>query len=275
MKQGYHPAQYWEQRLSKRLDLSTVGHMGLGPIYNKWLYKARFRALGRAIKALDLKCNGKSLLDVGVGSGGWIPFWEELGVSTLVGLDITSASVVALKKQYPQYRFIQRDIGETSSIALTERYEFVTAFDVLFHITDDTAFSNAISNISGLVKPGGWVIVSDSFCQKPWGPIYHEYHRTWDHYVQQLHKGDLEPVHFEPIFFTMTTTICDYDVPYGRHLSRFTARVLSLVSRLASRQGTEWTNHLIASSLYLADGVFCRLGRPGPSLKILFARKRC
>lgn len=273
MSQQYIPAKYWEERLSKKLDLSTVGHIGLGYVYNNWLYKARYRALRRGIRTLDLRCEGKSLLDVGVGSGSWIPFWQPLGVFNLVGLDITSASVVALQKEYPQYTFIQGDICEALSIALADRFDFLTAFDVLFHITDDIAFSNAISNISELVKSGGWVILTDSFCEKPWGPTFKEYHRTWTHYAQQLQKVDLKPVHFESIFFTMTTTICACDVLYGRLLSQFTARMLRLVSILASRQQTEWINHLIGSFLYIADGALCRLSGTGPSLKILFARK--
>lgn len=273
MNREYHPATYWEQRLSKELGLSTVGHIGLGYVYNNWLYKARYRALRRGIRALDLKCKGKSLLDVGVGSGGWIPFWQDLGFANLVGLDITSASVAALQKQYPQFKFVKGDICERFSLASIEAFDFVTGLDVLFHITDDTAFSNSISRISDLVKPSGWVIISDSFCGNPWGPIYHEYHRTWDHYLRELHKVDLEPIHFESIFFTMTTTICACDVLYGRLLSQFTARMLRLVSILASRQQTEWINHLIGSFLYIADGVLCRLSGTGPSLKILFARK--
>lgn len=273
MSQQYIPAKYWEQRFSKKLDLSTVGHLGLGPAYNKWLYKARFRALSRGIRKLDLRCRGESLLDLGVGSGGWIPFWQNLGLAKLVGLDITSASVATLQEQYPQYKFIQGDICDAVAIGLTEKFEFITAFDVLFHITDDSAFSKSISTISQLVKPNGWVIISDSFCEKPWGPIYHEYHRTWNHYLQELRKADLDPVHCVPIYFTMTTTICACEVPCGNLLSQFTGIVLKVVARLARRWQTEWINNLIGSVLYIADGVLCRFSGTGPSLKIVFARK--
>ena len=34
----YDPKEYWEHRLSKKLDLTTVGHSGLGYVYNHWLY---------------------------------------------------------------------------------------------------------------------------------------------------------------------------------------------------------------------------------------------
>lgn len=93
------------------------------------------------------------------------------------------------------------DIGGELPI-ISERFDIVTAFDVLFHIhiTDDTAFSRAILNISKMVKYGGLVIISDSFCSKPWGPFYHEYHRTYEHYVRELRLAGMEPIHLEPIF---------------------------------------------------------------------------
>jgi len=273
MKQDYNPKRYWEQRLSNDLDLSTVGQIGLGHVYNNWLYKARFRAVRRGIRKLDLPCSSKSLLDVGVGSGAWIPFWQDLGVSTIVGLDITSTSVTTLKNKYPRFSFLQGNICDPPPPAVTEQFDLVTAFDILFHITDDTAFSTAISNISHLVKYGGWVMLTDSFCHKPWGPTYHEYHRTRDHYLRQLHKVGLQSDHVEPIFFTMTTTLCACNPLYAHLLSPFTAIIPRLISKLAAHQTTEWFNQLIGFTLYFVDGILSRTSKGGPSLKILFARK--
>jgi ubiquinone/menaquinone biosynthesis C-methylase UbiE len=273
MGEKYNPKEYWEHRLSNRLDITTVGQLGLG-IYNYWLYKARFRAMRRALRKLEIDVSGKSLIDVGVGSGAWIPFWEKGGVSKIVGLDITSASVLALRKRYPQFDFIQSDISGKLFILQEESFDIVTAFDILFHIIDDKNFHETISNITKLVKRDGWVFISDSFGTRSYGPFYHEYHRTYDHYMNELNQVGLKPVHFEPIFFTMTTPLCASDIRFGQLLSKFIRITLKMVTIIASNQKFARVNHLVGFFLYFLDGILYRVLKEGPGLKILFAYKR-
>lgn len=263
--------EYWERRLSKRLDLTTVGHSGLGGVFNGWLYRARDRALRRGLKAASIVASGVDMLEIGTGSGAWIPFWLAQGVHHLTGVDITLVSVTTLGKQYPRLDFVQCDIGQPAPLAGS--FDLITAFDTLFHITDDTAFSCAIANIASLLKPGGTAIISDSFCSDPFGPFATEYHRTRAHYLSELALNQLEPVHIEPIFFAMTTTLCKNTTSL-RRLSKITARLLWVVQRLAQRKQTEWLNHLIGGSLYGIDGVLGSALDNGPSLSLLFVRRR-
>jgi len=269
----YDPKEYWEHRFSKNLDLTTVGHSGLGFVYNHWLYRARFHAMHRAIRKLNLDVSGKSLLDIGVGSGTWIPFWLECSVSKIVGIDITSSSILTLSNHYPQFDFVQANICGPLPYAKDHYFDIVTGFDILFHIVDNKQFLNAIENISKFTKKSGWVIICDSFCSTSWGPYYHEYHRTYEDYYNTLEAFELNIAHIEPIFITMTTTLCDPNLGYVRLLGSFTRAMLSLVSKLSSRQSTEWINHIIGSTLYVLDTALCRTVRTGPSLKILFAQK--
>ena len=273
MEEKYDPEAYWERRLSKKLDLTTVGQMGLGYVYNSWLYRARFHAMYRALRKLNLNISSKSLIDIGVGSGAWIPFWQKHNISKIVGLDIASASVCALGNRYPQYSFLKADICSTSKIPSGETFDIVTAFDVLFHITNDSDFSNGILNLSKLVKRGGWAIISDSFGNKPWGPFYHEYHRSYDHYLEKFYSAGLKTVHIEPIFYTMTTNICNSNPGYQRFISQFTKAMLNIVSRLSYHPQTEWMNHLIGCSMYLIDRTLYQIEKTGFSLKLLFAQK--
>jgi len=274
MTQQYDPESYWQSRLSGKLDLTTVGCSRLGQSYNLWLYRARFRAVRRALTTLNLDFSAKSLMDIGVGSGAWIPFWQRRGVSRIVGLDITSASVSGLRGRYPQLRFVQGDVGSPSCVVAGEQFDVVTAFDVLFHITDDGSFSNAIANISKLVKLSGWVLMSDGFCAEAWGPAFHEYHRSYGHYLRELRAVGLEPVYVEPIFYTMTPALRDAESRCDHALALFTTMALGFVKKLASRPGTERLNHVTGCSLYLMDGILSRLTRAAPSLKILVAKKR-
>lgn len=273
MEGQYDPKAYWENRFSKNLDLTTVGHSGLGHVYNSWLYRARFNAMRRALRTLNLDVSRKSLMDIGVGSGAWIPFWQRYRISKIVGLDITSTSIRTLKNKYPQFNFIQGNISKELTFAQNEYFDIVTAFDILFHITNDIDFHKAVENISARIRKGGWAIISDSFCNTSWGPFYHEYHRNFDDYARVLNMVSLDIVHIEPIFITMTTTMCDLSLGYIRLLDNFTRLTLSIVNKLSSRQSTEWINHMIGSTLYVLDTAFCRTAETGPSLKILFAKK--
>jgi SAM-dependent methyltransferase len=273
LKGEYRPKEYWEHRFSINLDLTTVGSIGLGYVYNHWLYRARFHAVHRALRKLNLDISRKLLLDIGVGSGAWIRFWQQHSVLKIVGLDITTTSIRALTNKYPEFDFIQGNISDSFPFNKSENFDIATAFDILFHITDNKEFSRAIANISKCVRKGGWIFISDSFCDSSQGPFYHDYYRSYDEYLEEFNMTSLKVVHIEPIFFTMTTPICNYNHGSKRLLSQFSRVTLRLVNMLSSNHQTELINHLIGCSLYLLDDILCRILKTGPSLKILFAKK--
>jgi len=274
-KPEYHPQAYWENRLSSaKLDVDLVGHSGLGLTYNRWMYRARFSALYRGLKRLDIQPQGKSIVDIGVGSGAYIPFWQAYNPGSFVGLDITNTSVRTLQNKYPDFYFHQFDVTNDASAIQINTSDIVTTFDVLFHIVEDKLFSRAISNIASLARQGGWVILSDGFCENPWGPTFNEYHRSRDEYLAELKINHLELVHQEPIFYTLTTTLCSKKSPYLRVLQAFTAFMPKLVRRLAQSGRTEWVNHAIGAPLYLLDIWLGSLTKKGPSLKYWFCRKK-
>ena len=259
---------YWEERLSANLGLTTVGHAGLGYAYNAWLYRARYRALRRALAVAGIDARGAAVAEVGVGSGAYIPFWRAQGIRRLTGLDITSISVQTLAARYPEYAFVQCDIGPVLSAAAPRDHELVTAFDVLFHIVEDAHFARAIANLAGLARPRGHLLISDSLADRAWGPTHTEHHRTFDHYRDEMERNRLRVVAVEPIFYTMTTTFAG-----SPSLARFTRRTTRAIGKLAARPATAWANHLSGAALYAADGLLARSGERGPSLNLLVAVK--
>jgi SAM-dependent methyltransferase len=264
----FRPGDYWEGRLSANLDLTTVGHAGLGSAYNAWLYRARYRALRRALAAAGITVAGRSVVEIGVGSGAYIGFWESQDVGALTGLDITRVSVESLAARYPEYTFAQCDIGHSLPGGIRRDYDLVTAFDVLFHIVDDSNFARAIGNLARLARPGGHVLVSDSLADRAWGPTRTEYHRTYAQYLAEMAKHGVCPVRIEPIFYTMTTTFAG-----SGGLARFTGATTRTAGRLAARPVTAWANEMIGGGLYAVDGLLARSGERGPSLNLLVARK--
>lgn len=272
MPKTYDPQTYWEQRLTTQLNVTTVGHSGLGYVYNAWLYHRRFQVMKRLLPRLMLNLNDANIVEFGVGSGLWVQFWQEQQIQKLIGIDITQASVNTLSQKFPSYQFWQGDIGSPHLLLPDRQYDIVTAFDVLFHLTDDEMFFQAIQHLGSLVKQDGVVLISDSFCPEPWGPYFHEYHRSYQQYETALKQAGLNIVHIEPIFFLMTTTLCQNS--WVGKLLRFIVKINTfVVRRLARYPYLEPLNHLIGGALYLLDSVIAPFMRSGPSLKFLVAQR--
>ena len=119
--------------MSKNFSLGGAGHTGLGLEYNKWLYKARIRALNKLLKDEQINPRGEQILDIGCGTGFYIDYWEKMGAAGIVGLDITEASISRLTAIYPKFKFVKADITD-EKLELKEEFDIITAFDVLFHI---------------------------------------------------------------------------------------------------------------------------------------------
>lgn len=269
MNKLYNPKEYWQERLSSQeLTVATVGYSGLGLEYNTWLYWQRFHALERGIKKFGLNVNGKSVLDVGVGSGAYIPFWQKMNANGITGVDLTNASVNTLQQKFPHLRFFQLDITAEISSLNYQDFDIITCFDVLFHIIDDDAFSRAINNLSDLLIPGSILIISDGFCTDPWGPKFHEYHRSFKNYQSELNKNQLSVVHIEPIFFLMTTPLCG-----SKLLQRLIAIEIRVIRLFGKRKISSWINHLIGAALFGVDYIMGEISPTCPGLKFCFIQK--
>jgi 2-polyprenyl-3-methyl-5-hydroxy-6-metoxy-1,4-benzoquinol methylase len=141
----YDPRQYWEERLSTNFNLASVGLRKRGIAFNKWSYRSRLYALEQALQRHQINPQGAHICEVGCGTGFYIPFWLAHRPRELVGWDITKTSVEHLPEKFPQARFEQRDIGQPLVNYDGTGFDLVTVFDVLFHVTDPTAFEQALN----------------------------------------------------------------------------------------------------------------------------------
>ncbi|SRR5216683_1994358 len=158
------PPAYWERRLKENWGLQGVGYLGFGTSYNKWLYAVRKHIFKREVSFLNINPCIAKVLDVGSGTGFWLEQWQKLGARKIVGSDITNFAVQELRKAYPTIRILRLDIANSAEIQkLEDRFDVITAFDVLFHIPDDERFEAAIENVSHLLSVGGYFLFSDNF----------------------------------------------------------------------------------------------------------------
>src|SRR5258708_1930554 len=146
MHTKYDPQSYWETRLKDGPALNTVGYLGLGLAYNKWLYRMRKQVLERALRRFPIVSEKTSVFEVAPGSGFYLPIWSSHGVHDLTAADITQAVVTYLRPLWPDFQFLRADIG-TVGPPVSRQFDIVTAFDVLFHIVNEQSWQNAVTNL--------------------------------------------------------------------------------------------------------------------------------
>lgn len=258
---SFDPAKYWETRLRDKFDLGGVGSIDLSIAYNEWLYRLRKRYFRKYV-APRVEAEGiRSVIDIGSGTGFYIERWLESGVSSIIGLDITDASVSRLSTQYPGLRFIRDDIGE-SKLTLPSA-DAVSAFDVLFHIVDDLRFEHALTRIANMVKPGGLFVYSDVFQRHAEFRSVHQAGRCLDYISAILTRVGFAIEDRRPVFVTMVDPT---DVR-----SEFWRACWLRVGRFAA-EGRR-TSYLLGATLYAVDALLTDLLREGPSIEVMFCRR--
>ena len=185
---AYEPREFWQRRLSEQFDLRGTGEIGLPLAYNRACYALRLAVLERALREAGVAVQGKSVLDVGCGTGFFTGFYLEHGARVL-GLDIAPVAIERLAQRHPQARFVLADVSEA---ALDQRFDVVNAFDVLYHITDDARWERAVRNLAAAVAPGGLLLATDTFATLP-GLASHNVARPLARYQALFDATGLEP----------------------------------------------------------------------------------
>ena len=155
----YEPREFWQRRLSEHFDLRGTGETGLPLAYNRACYDLRRSVLDRALREAGVALAGRTVLDVGCGTGFFTAYYLERG-ARVTGLDIAPVAVERLEARHPDARFMLADVSEA---ALAERFDVVNAIDVLYHITDDARWERAVRHLAAAVAPGGLLLATDTF----------------------------------------------------------------------------------------------------------------
>ncbi len=159
---GYCPGEYWTRRLESERSLRGTGHILYSEGYNRWLYRAKRRALRRALG--DAVAQTRAL-DAGCGSGWVVGQLTAMGAS-VDGFDIAAPAVERLRAQSEGGDFFQLALGEEPIPRPDASYDLVTALDVAYHVVDDQRWENAVAEMARVLRPGGRLMVTDSL-----GPV--------------------------------------------------------------------------------------------------------
>jgi SAM-dependent methyltransferase len=255
--------QYWENRLGANPSLREVGYSMLGASYNKWLYKVRKAVLRRRVAALNLDLSRASVLDIGSGSGFYINFWKELGTPSVLGSDLTHNAVIHLRGRFPQNTFHELDIADELPPTIKGTFDIVSAFDVLFHITDDDRFRRAICNVAHLLRSGGVFCFTDLFLHRDTERNAHYVSRSLCEIERAVAAAGLEIIDRRPVFVLMNEPL-DTNSTFIRSLWR----VCMLPVRAWETLGALW-----GMALYPLDLVLTALLAESATTEIMVCRK--
>jgi SAM-dependent methyltransferase len=270
-RRAYEPNRYWNELVSTDATLRNVAYPEFSESFNRHLYRAMTTAVLEALALRGTDLRGESVLDIGSGTGVWVRLWERLGASRIVGLDLSAPAVDRLRHRYPVWAFHEADVS-SEALPLEERFDVVSAMSVLLHITDDTRFARAISNISRLLEPDGTLIVMDPIVTRRWwGPPFDETSnskaRSLDEWEAALRGVGLEPEVIVPV-----THLLANPVDTKRRIGFQTLSLYwSLLSALIGRR--ERLGDFLGRGLFQVDRLLLHVLASGPSTKLMFARR--
>jgi 2-polyprenyl-3-methyl-5-hydroxy-6-metoxy-1,4-benzoquinol methylase len=258
----FDAAEYWENRLTDSYTLGATGWSGLGESFNRWSYSVRKRVFARAVRETLGDVSSLRVLDVGSGTGFYLDAWRRLGVTKLVGSDLTAAAVARLTARYPDVAIHKLDIGAGDGRLEVAAFDVISIIDVLYHIVDDERYEQAIANLAAMLKPGGTLLLTENFV----GATQigrHQINRTEQSVRVMLESKQLSPAGQWPVFFLMNTPVSSQ--------SQLLARWWRLAMRIAGHgEAWGWT---LGAALFPVEVALGRVRRDGPSTKLAAWRR--
>jgi SAM-dependent methyltransferase len=227
------------------------------------MYRVRRVAFRRYVRPASRREPANRVVDIGSGTGFYINLWQQLGVAHLTGVDITTVAVDALRARFPAAEFVRADISEEFA-PLEAAADIVSAFDVLFHVVDDAAFTRSLRNIAAMLRPGGLFVLSDVFQHDSAFGTTHQVGRTLETILRELDSAGFDVELRRPVFVFMAD-------PTDSH-SRILRLVYSVITRAVSRgRAIAWA---VGALMYPIEVVATRIRTEGPSIELMIARRR-
>jgi 2-polyprenyl-3-methyl-5-hydroxy-6-metoxy-1,4-benzoquinol methylase len=201
---SFDPEQFWNERLRDDYSLSGVGWQELRQEFNRWMYRTRRDVFLRHVGRVLSNDRQLSVLDVGAGTGFYIDLWHKLGVSDISAADISDFAVEQLRERYPGMTVSHLDISKPEVLdEFQRRFDAVSAMDVLFHVIDDDAYTRAVGNLAGMVKPGGILLLTETFARDRLQNADHNVFRSRELVESLLREAGMVPVASHPTFILL------------------------------------------------------------------------
>jgi Glycosyltransferase len=271
-KNDFNYRDYWNNRLNNKFDIEGVGYIGLGQIYNEFLYKSRFEILSYIIDKLFGQIKNKSVLELGPGIGLFTDYFCKNNVDKYYAIDISEKSQKELSEKFEAFKFTLGDIAEKENYP-KDKYDFVFAADVLLHLTDEEKYKNVIKNLSDVLKDDGYIVLFDPITtidSKSMSP--HLVIRDIRYIKEILKENELEVIGVMPSAFFM-------NYPFDKDIIKEKAdkaqNIFDLIQvAFGSTQLTDVTKKDLANWLSLLDKQCIVNNKFGLSQKVIVIKKK-
>jgi hypothetical protein len=141
-----------------------------------------------------------------------------------------------------------------------QRFDLVTAIDVLYHIVDELEFDRALDALVERMAPAGFLLLSDVFPDRPKRVASHVLRRPLARYEELLGKKGVVLVDREPIFAILGDPVRRSGF-HGRDLlMQATWRVLSKLVRSTPERLRDSLGRTAAQALIPFDRLLKRTG---------------
>jgi 2-polyprenyl-3-methyl-5-hydroxy-6-metoxy-1,4-benzoquinol methylase len=276
---SYEKDRYWTDLHRKHPDeLTAVGYPEMGRGFNEVTYRLRLAAAEEILRRAS--CSPRTLLEGGVGVGAYAALWQRLGVERWVGVDLSESAVERLKHRYPDGAFAEVDLASGKealrAVIGDQRFDLVTAIDVLYHIVDESGFATALGTLGAAVTPEGSLLVSDVFVDQSRTIAAHVRRRSLDQYEEILAAHGLLLIDREPVFAVLGDPVPRPGFRGSELAMLATWRLLSKSVRSVPDNARESFGRMAAQLLLPLDRWLRDLGRArGVNLEFaLFGRRR-
>lgn len=173
----YDAARYWQDRFYKYgKSLKGVGDEGLSEEQNQKMYAQAASVFQGILQRGGIDLQKAKVLEIGCGTGFFTGILNELGVNDYTGLDITDVLFDDLKRKFPHYKFILRDITQA---ILPDKYDLIIMIDVLEHIVDESKFNFAMDSIRQVLTDNG-IFLAGPLLKKRQKHLFHVHFWTVD-----------------------------------------------------------------------------------------------
>lgn len=262
----FDPRAYWDTRHTKRYGPESVGYAGLGIPFNVWMYRVRRHVVARELRRSGLDLSRCDVLDVGSGTGFYVGLWTRLGARSVSGSDFAPFAVRALRKNFPDRRFVELDITASELPPDLGQFDVVSAFDIFYHIVEDEKYSQAFHNIRELVRPRGYFVFSENFLPAERESGVHQVSRSCAEITHLLAENDFEIVRRAPVFFLMNRPL--------KSRSRMLSATWGLIERVTSRRDRPYLANWLGAALYPIEISALRWMSTGPTTEMMICRRR-
>ncbi|HEU4541618.1 MAG TPA: methyltransferase domain-containing protein [Jiangellaceae bacterium] len=252
---------FWERRLGSDWTESGVGYHALGRAFNSWMYRVRRAVFAREVAGLDVGAASR-VLDIGSGTGFYIECWRDAGARRIVGCDLTDAAVDRLRRRFPDVEFVRANAADVASELGPASFDMVSCMDVLFHITDDGQYEEAIDGIAQVIRSGGYFVLSENFLHRAEQRGERQVNRSASAIQALLTGAGFEVVRRVPMLVLMNAQV---DAPIAwRKIWGGALRAATL---------TELTGWLAGAALYPIERGLTRWLTESPTTELMICRR--